>query len=222
MPNFLRDVFLAAVVDKPVIYTLGLIGVGVFAVTGVLSTARKNFDILGVIIIAIATAIGGGTLRDVLLDRHPIFWVKDPAYLYVILGSTLGTLIYVRFIKPPLRALLIADALGLAMFTISGAQIAEEQNLPGAAIVVMATITGAAGGMVRDLLCNEVPLLMRPGELYATTSIVGASAYIILQANGVSRSTASLIGVATVALLRFAAIFWKLKLPVAELPEHSN
>lgn len=203
------------------LYVLGLIGVGVFAVTGVLSTARKNFDLLGVIIIAIVTAIGGGTIRDVLLDRHPIFWIKDPAYMYVILGATAGTLIYVRFSRPPLRLLLIGDALGLAMFTISGAQIAEQQNLPGVAIVLMATITGAAGGMLRDLLCNEVPLLLRPGELYATTSIVGASVYIILQQNGVARPTASLVGVGTVAVLRFAAIFWKIKLPVAELPEHS-
>jgi uncharacterized membrane protein YeiH len=204
------------------LYTLGLIGVAVFAITGVLSTARKQFDLLGVIVIAIVTAIGGGTLRDVLLDRHPIFWIRDPAYLYVILAATAGTLLFVRFCKPPFRALLVADALGLALFTISGAQIAEERNLPGVAIVLMATITGAAGGLLRDLLTNEVPLLLRQSELYATTCILGASVYIILQDTGMAREQASLYGIATVALLRLAAIFWRIRLPVAQLPEEGQ
>src|SRR3954469_6860125 len=95
-----------------------LLGVAVFAISGVLSAGRKSLDWLGVAVIAIVTAIGGGTLRDVLLDRHPIFWIADSTYLLVILGATAFTLLYVRFWVPARRALFVADACGLAFFTI--------------------------------------------------------------------------------------------------------
>src|SRR6185503_7132578 len=97
-------------------------GVAVFAISGALAAARKKLDVLGVVIIATVTAIGGGTLRDVLLDR-PVFWIVQPGYLYAIAAAALATIVWTRWLKPPDRALAIADALGLAMFSISGAQI---------------------------------------------------------------------------------------------------
>ena len=112
------------------LYLLDLIGVAVFAVSGALVAGRKQFDLLGVAVIATVTAIGGGTVRDVLLDRHPVFWIRDPTYLPVILAAAALALLYARVRRPPRISLLIADALGLALFTISGAQIAEERNLP--------------------------------------------------------------------------------------------
>jgi Glycine transporter len=126
-----------------ILYLLDLLGVAVFAVSGAIAAGQKRFDLLGVVVIATVTAIGGGTIRDVLLDRHPVFWIKDPTYLLVILAAAAGTLLYVRFREPPRTSLLVADALGLALFTISGAQVAEGQDLPGLIAVVMGTITGS-------------------------------------------------------------------------------
>jgi uncharacterized membrane protein YeiH len=196
-----------------ILYIAGLLGVAVFAISGALTAGRKNFDLLGVVVLAFATAVGGGTLRDLLLDQ-PIFWIRDTTYLYVVLGASAATLVYARFSKPPQMSLLIADALGLALFTIGGAQIAEAQGLPAIIVIFMGTMTGAMGGVIRDVLCGEVPILVRPGELYATTAIAGASVYLIMQALGVPVSTAAPIGMATVATFRIAAIVWKLSLPV--------
>src|SRR5579871_2337532 len=100
------------------LYFFSMLGVAVFAASGALAAGRKSFDWLGVVVIALVTAVGGGTLRDVLLDRHPIFWVQDPMHLIVILLTSAQTLAYVRFRKPPLAALAVADALGLALFSI--------------------------------------------------------------------------------------------------------
>jgi uncharacterized membrane protein YeiH len=195
-------------------YALSLLGVAVFAASGALAAGRKGFDWIGVGAIAVMTAIGGGTLRDLLLDRHPIFWIADPAYLWVVLGAATVTLGYARRHHPPDSLLLVADALGLAFFTISGAQVAEQQGLPGLAVVAMGVITGTAGGVLRDVLCNEVPLLFGPLDtLYATAAIAGACAYLALQAGGVERDGAELVGMGLVAALRLAAIAWQLRLP---------
>src|ERR1043166_1782095 len=135
-----------------ILFLLNMIGVAVFAASGALAAGRKQFDLLGVIVIAVVTAIGGGTLRDLLLDRHPIFWVQDTTPLIVIVAAAELPLAYGGFRKPPAASLAIADAFGLALFTISGAQVAEERNLPALTVVVMGTITGSAGGILRDVL----------------------------------------------------------------------
>lgn len=200
-------------------HVLELLGVAVFAVSGVLAAGRKGLDVLGIAIVAVVTAIGGGTLRDVLLDRHPIFWIADPTYLWVILIATGATLVFVRFRQAPRRALLVADALGLAFFTIGGVQVAEQAGQSPAIALLMGTITGVAGGVVRDVLTAEIPLIMRPGRLYATTAIVGAGVYLALVAGGLTRDGAALAGMGTTAVLRFAAIIWGLELPSVRLPE---
>ncbi|WP_145075561.1 trimeric intracellular cation channel family protein [Aureliella helgolandensis] len=197
-----------------VLYILDLLGVAVFAVSGVLAAGRKSFDVLGVAIIATVTAIGGGTIRDVLLDRYPVFWVEDATYLLVILATAVLTILYTRFRELPRTSLLVADAFGLALFAISGAQVAEAQNFPGVIVVLMGTITGTAGGVLRDVLCNEVPLLLRQPDLYATAAIAGAAAYLGLQAFGLVQPYAAVGGIAVGTGLRLAAIFWGLRLPI--------
>jgi uncharacterized membrane protein YeiH len=194
----------------------------VFAISGVLTAGRKRLDWLGVAVIAVVTAIGGGTLRDVLLDRYPIFWIADPTYLLVILGATAFTLFYVRFRIPNPRALLIADALGLAFFTIGGVQIAQQAGLSGLLAVLMGTITGVAGGMLRDVLCAEIPLILRRGQLYASSTLVGATLYLVLERAGVARDPAALIGMGTIVVVRFAAILWRLELPVLSLEDQDR
>jgi uncharacterized membrane protein YeiH len=204
------------------LYVLSLIGVAVFAISGALAAGRKQLDLFGVLVIATVTAIGGGTVRDLLLDRTPIFWIADPTHLIVIVISALLTVVYVRWRKPPGASLLVADAFGLALFAISGAQVAEAGQLHWLLVIVMGTITGIAGGLLRDVLCNEVPLLLQQTDLYATAAIMGVIVYLACQALGVDRTPAALIGMAMVAGLRLAAIFWGLRLPVFHIPNKGN
>lgn len=193
-----------------------------FAISGVLTAGRKRLDWLGVAVIALVTAIGGGTLRDLLLNRHPIFWIADPTYLGMILGATAGTLFYARFRLPNARALLIADALGLAFFTIGGVQIAEQAGLSPVLAILMGTITGVAGGMLRDVLCAEIPLILRRGQLYATATIVGAALYLVGERAGLTRDAAQLVGMGVIVTVRLAAIMWRLELPVLSLEEQER
>jgi uncharacterized membrane protein YeiH len=200
------------------LYLVSMLGVAVFAASGALAAGRKSFDWLGVVVIALVTAVGGGTLRDLLLDRHPIFWVQDPSHVTIILLAAALTLAYVHFRKPPLAALAVADALGLALFSISGAQVAEAKGLPALTVIVMGAVTGSAGGVLRDVLTGEVPLLFRQTELYATAAIAGVGVYLAAEAVGLGTEPASYLGMGVVAGLRFAAIRWKLRLPVFHLP----
>lgn len=199
------------------LHALDLIGVAVFAISGALAAGRKHLDLLGVIVLGLVTAVGGGTIRDVLLDRHPIFWLADPAYVIVIVVAALFTVAYVRWRPPPAATLLYADAIGLAMFSVTGAQIAERAGLPAIAGVVLGTITGAAGGAVRDVLSAEIPLVLRRGNLYASAAILGTSVYFVLVALGSRRVLATLVGMLIIAAVRLASILWGLQLPVFAL-----
>lgn len=196
-----------------------ILGVAVFAVSGALAAARKRLDLLGVVVIAMVTAIGGGTTRDLLLDRA-VFWTTQPRYLYVILTSALLTVAWTRRFRPPDRALAIADALGLALFAISGAQIAERVGLPGIVCVIMGTITGVAGGMIRDVLTTEIPMVIRRGQIYATAAIAGIVAYLVLRGTfGLVEPVAAVLGMAVIAALRISSIAWGWTLPVFSLDE---
>jgi len=200
-----------------VLYYLDLLGVAVFAVSGALAAGRKGMDLLGVLIIAALTAIGGGTLRDVLLDRHPVFWIADTTYLVVIAAAASATLLYVRWRPPPGNVLLFADAAGLALFTLIGAQIAESTGLSPLIVVLMGTMTGSAGGVLRDMLCAEIPLILRR-DIYATAAIVGASGYLLAQSAGLERAPAFGIGMALIIVLRVYAILRGWRLPTFHLP----
>jgi len=197
---------------------LEFIGVGVFAVSGALAAGRKKLDLLGVVVIATVTALGGGTVRDVLLDRHPVFWIAQPRYLYVSLAAALVTVIYTRHFRPPDRSLAYADAVGLAMFTVSGAQIAQSLQLDAGVVVLMGAITGVVGGVIRDILTAEIPLILRRGRFYATAAIAGVIVYLLLELV-LPRNVAALAGMASIAALRIAAIHWALALPVYHLPD---
>ena len=195
------------------LYVFDLVGVAVFAVSGALAAGQKRLDLLGVIVLALVTAIGGGTIRDVLLGRHPIFWLADPAYLVVITLSALLTVALARWRRPPAAALLVADALGLALFSVGGAQIAERAGLPTASGILLGTVTGAAGGVVRDVLSAEIPLVLRRGNLYASAAIAGTVVYFALAALAIPRGAAAGVGMAVVVAVRLASIRWDLRLP---------
>ncbi len=195
------------------LYWLDLFGVAVFAVSGALAAGRLELDLFGVLVIAALTAIGGGTVRDLLMNRHPIFWIRDPTYLLVIAATALATVLYVRWLPPPGDTLLIADALGLALFAMSGAQIAEAARLSPIIVVLMGTMSGSAGGVLRDVLTQQVPLILRR-DIYATAAIAGVALYLVLQRLGLSRRPAFWASIAAIAALRLVAIAWDLQLPV--------
>lgn len=194
------------------LYFLDLFGVAVFAISGALAAGHKSLDLLGVVIIAVVTAVGGGTIRDLLLDRHPIFWIADPLYLTVIVAAALLTIWYTRHKEPPEKALLLADALGLAVFTITGAQITQELVSNEIIIIIMAAITGTVGGLIRDVLCNDIPLIMRR-DIYATAALAGATIYVLLQFTNLSSMLNIIISMIVVIGLRLASIQWQLHLP---------
>ncbi len=200
------------------LYLLDLFGVAVFAASGALAGVASQFDLLGVLVLASITAVGGGTIRDVLLGRHPIFWIKDAVFIYAILVATAATLWWAHFYPVPRDALVIADAIGLAMFAISGAQVAEKAGCRALVVVLMGTLTGAGGGVVRDVLSAKVPLILRH-EIYASAAIAGIVVYLVLRAVKVPTAAAFAAGFFTVAGTRLFAIAHDLRLPVFALPQ---
>ncbi|MCL1050196.1 trimeric intracellular cation channel family protein [Shewanella abyssi] len=199
------------------IYFFDLCGTSVFALSGALAAGRHKMDPFGVIVLASVTAIGGGSIRDAILGATPVFWIQDPNYIIVILTTVLLTFIFVR--KPkrvPKYIFPVADALGLALFTIIGAEKALSLELGGMIAVVMGLITGVGGGIIRDLLCQQVPMVLRT-EIYATASIIGGICYSVSLYWGVPDMFALLFAMATALIIRLAAIRWHLSLPAFDL-----
>ncbi len=194
------------------LYWVGLAAVAVNALTGVLDAGRKQMDLVGVVMVGAATALGGGTVRDILLQR-PVFWLSDQIYLAVALATTLIIFFAVRGLRLPQRLFLIPDAIGLALFTVVGTQISLQAGAPWLAASLLGVITGVVGGVVRDVLCNEVPLIFVRGELYATAAWIGSIALIGLQSLGVSAIIAAWAGMAIVLAVRLAAMAFKITLP---------
>jgi uncharacterized membrane protein YeiH len=199
------------------LYWVGLVAVAVNALTGVLDAGRKQMDLIGAVMVGVATALGGGTIRDLLLDRN-VFWVVDQTYLLVALLAGLMTFFAVRKLPLPPRLFLIPDALGLALFTIIGTQVALQWHAPWLVASLMGVTTGIVGGVLRDILCNDVPLVFLKGELYATAAWTGALALIAMQEMGVSGIISAWIAMAIVLLLRLLAMRYNLTLPTFRQP----
>lgn len=165
----------------------------------------------GVVVIALATALGGGTLRDLLLDRD-IFWISDQTYLVAAMVAGMLTFFAARHLHLPAKRFLLPDAVGLALFTVLGTQKALLFGTSWLVAVTMGVITGVAGGVVRDVLCNEVPLVFR-GELYATAALAGASLLILLNVLSIDAKVAALAVMITIFAVRLAGIYWHITLP---------
>lgn len=190
-----------------------LAGVCVFAVTGALAAQGKRMDILGVVVLAIVTALGGGTLRDITLDAHPIGWVVDNTYLWTAIVSAVTAFFACRYFAYPRRTLLVLDAAGLALFAVLGAEKARALGVSPGIVVMMACISGCAGGMIRDILTREIPLILhRDGELYATCAMAGGVFYVVGH-GWMDERLLALLSMAIVFLSRLAALFGRLRLP---------
>ncbi|MCC5858541.1 MAG: trimeric intracellular cation channel family protein [Ectothiorhodospiraceae bacterium] len=195
------------------IYWLDLFGTMVFAVSGALAAGRKNLDLFGVLVLAVVTAIGGGTVRDLTLGATPVFWITDPVYLWVAATAGFVTLYLARHDFLQRRFLPVADALGLATFCVIGAERALAFGMAPAIAVLMGVMTGVVGGMLRDVLCGEVPLVLRR-ELYATAALLGAGVMVVLSLLLPGTALATWAGLLSALALRLAAIRWNLSLPV--------
>jgi uncharacterized membrane protein YeiH len=189
----------------------------VSAISGALAGRGKQVDLFGVLVLALVTAFGGGTVRDVMIGDVPVFWIRHPDALVNASLTGLITFFFVRYYEPPLKFLLVADAFALAFFTIAGARKAIDFHLAAGAVVAIGVITGVAGGIVRDVLTREVPLVFRPHiYLYATAAIVGASAFVLLETTHPGARENVVFCIGGILILRLAAIRWKLVLPAFE------
>lgn len=198
------------------IHYLDIFGIIVFAFSGALMAGRYKLDPFGVVVLASVTAIGGGTIRDIIL-QVPVFWTVKPHYLYVILATALLTIILIRQPKRiPKRFLLIADAFGLALFAVLGTQKSLALGSPILVAIVLGTITGVAGGMIRDVLCNVIPMILQK-EIYALAAMLGGCLFVTFNLLGWSNNEATVIAIAGALLLRLAAIYWRVSLPAFDI-----
>jgi len=195
------------------IHLLDLFGVAVFAITGALAAGKKKMDLFGVVVLALATALGGGTLRDVILGAYPVFWIADPTYIFLCTATAVSTFVTARFLKPPDKALKFADAFGLAIFTVIGTKKAIFLGVPDSIAVIMGVMTGVAGGIIRDVLSGEIPLVLK-AEIYATASLCGAVTFAVLIRHFPFVPLPAPAAITVILALRMAAIHWKLSLPV--------
>lgn len=184
-----------------------------FAVSGALAAGRKRMDIFGVIVLGLVTALGGGTLRDMLLNSGPVFWVADSSYLLVGVIASALAFVVVRRVSVPSRGLLLMDALGLAVFTLIGTAKTLDATASGSLAVGMGIMTGVAGGMIRDVLSAEVPMVLRR-EIYATASLCGSLAYVTMNHLALPGFACLIVSVLATLSIRLAAIHWGLSLPL--------
>jgi uncharacterized membrane protein YeiH len=186
-----------------------------FALSGLLEAARKRLDAVGVCLVAGLAAFGGGTLRDVLLDRRPFFWVANSAWLWALLALCVLAMAFLRarHFAPTARAMQWPDALGLGLFSASGTQIALGHDLPGIVAVLMGVITAIFGGVLRDIFVNEIPSALRDHRPYAICAFVGGWALVVAQHYGMSPGWALVLAASTATGLRCLALATGYTLP---------
>ncbi len=194
------------------LFVLGLAGVAVFSASGVLAIGHKQLDLFGALVLGVVTAVGGGTMRDVVLGL-PVFWVVQPVFIVAAAVAAVLTVAAERLVSLPRRLILFADAGGLALFSVLGAERAFDTGSGYVISAVMGLLTGVAGGMMRDVLAGEIPLVLRR-ELYATAGMAAALSYLGARAIGFASVPAMVAGVAVGLGLRLAAMRWNLGLPV--------
>lgn len=186
-----------------------------FALSGLLAAARKRLDVVGVGVVSGLAAFGGGTLRDVLLDRRPFFWAEHPSWLWVLLAMTAGAMLWGRHHHgaPTERAIQWPDAVGLGLFSATGTQLALAQGQPALVAVLMGVITATFGGVLRDIVCNEIPTAFRDHRPYAVCAFVGGWVMVGLQALGVGEAPSLLAAAGVVIGLRALALWTDWRLP---------
>lgn len=183
-----------------------------FAVSGALVGMNKRLDIFGVFIVCFATALGGGTLRDVLIGKTPVMWMQDISYVYCVTLTFIFTIVFRKYLDKLRKSMLFFDTLGLGIFTLIGLQRGMSLDLHPAICIALGTMTATFGGVIRDILCNEIPVLFKD-EIYATPCIVGGLAYFIMNNLEVSLQVNYVLTTLIIITIRFLAIRFKWSLP---------
>lgn len=199
------------------LHVLYLVGIAAFAASGVLAAYRADMDPFGGLALAFAASISGGTLRELILGRQPLYWTHDWVLLTVIIGVGVGTIVYLRFWQLPRRSLLVVDALGLAVVTVIGARAAIDAGVTPLAVLILSVMTGVTGEVIRDVLCGEFPPLLLREEVYAIAALAGAACYLGLDYLGANSGLAAMVSATVVFALRIGAIYFGLHLP---RPQH--
>lgn len=193
---------------------LDLASVFVFALTGALVASRAQLDIVGFAFVACLTAVGGGTLRDLLLGRDPVFWVGQPSFILLACSAAILVFFTAHLFESRYRLLLWLDSVALAVAVAAGAGVAMELGHNAVIIVLMGISTGCLGGLMRDVVCNEVPLLLKQGEIYATAAFLGSCSAIFASYLGITDFVALLICAAVTWTLRAGSMIWGWQMPV--------
>ncbi|QYO75931.1 trimeric intracellular cation channel family protein [Devosia salina] len=188
------------------------IAIAAEAMTAALAAGRRNMDWFGVCLIACVTALGGGTMRDIFLDHYPLVWVENPYVLLLVCGAALITIPLARLVDRLRWPFLLLDALGLVVFTVIGCNIGIEAGVHPIIVIVAGMVTGTAGGVLRDVLCNDIPLIFQ-GELYATVSLVTGVIYYLGLMGGLPINLMVIVAIAIGFTLRVLAIAFKWEMP---------
>ena len=192
--------------------TVDILGTVAFAISGVLVAMEKRLDLFGVGIIALVTAIGGGTLRDLLIGNTPVTWTTTPMYMYIILGTVIVTILFQSRLKYLRTSLFLFDTIGIGFYTMIGISKGMEAGLEPLICITLGTITASFGGVLRDILCNEIPVIFRK-EIYATACILGGVGYFLLRQTPLPEGYSYLLGVVIVIGIRLAAVRYHITLP---------
>ncbi|OAD90586.1 hypothetical protein A7A78_14505 [Aequorivita soesokkakensis] len=193
------------------ILIIDILGTIAFAISGVLTALNKRLDPFGILIIAFVTAVGGGTLRDILIDAN-VAWMRNLTFVYVIFGSTIFAVIFRKRLGYIRRSLFLFDTIGIALYTIVGVEKGIAAGFHPIICVALGTMTACFGGVLRDILCNEIPIIFRK-EIYATACILGASAYFLLHNTPISEDFIVIISGSIVIIVRLLAVYFNLSLP---------
>ncbi len=193
------------------ILLIDILGTIAFAISGVLTALNKRLDPFGILIIAFVTAVGGGTLRDILIDAN-VAWMRNLTYVYVIFGSTIFAVIFRKRLGYIRRSLFLFDTIGIALYTIVGVEKGIAAGFHPIICIALGTMTACFGGVLRDILCNEIPIIFRK-EIYATACILGASAYFLLHNTPISEDFIVIISGSIVIIVRLLAVYFNLSLP---------
>ncbi len=190
---------------------IDILGTLSFSISGVLTAVKKRMDPFGIFIIAFVTAVGGGTLRDILIDA-PVFWMYDLRFIYILAGASVIAIIFRRKLGYIRKSLFLFDTIGIALYTIIGVEKGIAAGFPPLICVTLGTLSACFGGVIRDILCNEIPIIFRK-EIYATACIAGAFAYFGLQYTPLSKVAVVLISGSLVIVIRVLAVTFKISLP---------
>jgi len=193
-------------------YTIDILGTIAFAISGVLGAMNKKMDLFGILIIAFVTAVGGGTLRDILIGQTPVGWMKDMSFTYAIFGSAVFAVILRNKINYLRTSLFLFDTIGIGLYTVIGIEKGLSVGLNPVISIALGTISACFGGVMRDILCNEIPVIFRK-EIYATACILGGVTYFLIRKLPIESDFVFIISGAVVVLIRLLAVKFKIALP---------